>query len=33
MPLSDLATPTERFTGEYGRLRDAVVAPDGSLGC
>lgn len=31
VPLSDLATSTERFVGEYGRLRDVVTAPDGSL--
>jgi len=29
--LDDLGSSVERFVGEYGRLRDAVVAPDGSL--
>lgn len=29
--LSDIAASTERFVGEYGRLRDVAVAPDGSL--
>lgn len=31
VPLADLSTSTEHFVGEYGRLRDAVVAPDGAL--
>lgn len=31
VPLDDLSTATERFVGEYGRLRDVVVAPDGRL--
>lgn len=31
VPLSDLATSSERFVEEYGRLRDVAVAPDGSL--
>ncbi|GGM58322.1 PQQ-dependent sugar dehydrogenase [Microbacterium saperdae] len=31
VPLDDLATASEWFRGGYGRLRDAVVAPDGSL--
>lgn len=31
VPLDDLATASEWFRGEFGRLRDAVVAPDGSL--
>jgi len=31
VPLDDLAAATEWFTEEFGRLRDAVVAPDGSL--
>lgn len=31
VPLSDLSSSTERFTGKYGRLRDTVVAPNGSL--
>ena len=31
IPLDDLAASTEHWTGEYGRLRDVVVAPDGSL--
>ena len=29
--LADPATSAERFVGDYGRLRDVVVAPDGSL--
>ncbi|WP_380160951.1 PQQ-dependent sugar dehydrogenase [Kineococcus sp. R86509] len=29
--LDDLGNATERFAGEFGRLRDVVVAPDGSL--
>jgi glucose/arabinose dehydrogenase len=34
VPLDDtgaLGTPAAHFTGEYGRLREAVRAPDGSL--
>jgi glucose/arabinose dehydrogenase len=31
VPLADLRTSTEALTGEYGRLRDAVTAPDGSV--
>lgn len=31
IPLSDLAKSIEHFVGEYGRLRDVVVAPDDSL--
>ncbi|MGH3586506.1 MAG: PQQ-dependent sugar dehydrogenase, partial [Pseudonocardia sp.] len=31
IPLADLATSTEYLVGSYGRLRDAVLAPDGSL--
>ncbi|WP_194422483.1 PQQ-dependent sugar dehydrogenase [Microbacterium abyssi] len=31
VPLDDLADSTEHHVGEYGRLRDATVAPDGSL--
>lgn len=31
IPLGDLATSTEHLAGEYGRLRDVTVAPDGSL--
>ncbi len=31
VPLGDLATSSERFTGELGRLRDVVVAPDGGI--
>lgn len=31
VPLSDLSASTERFTKEYGRLRDVVAAPDGSV--
>ncbi|MFF4988782.1 PQQ-dependent sugar dehydrogenase [Streptosporangium saharense] len=31
VPLDRLSTSTERLVREYGRLRDAVVAPDGSL--
>lgn len=31
VPLGDLATSTERLAGEHGRLRDVVLAPDGSL--
>jgi glucose/arabinose dehydrogenase len=31
VPLDDLTTASDWFAGEFGRLRDAVVAPDGSL--
>lgn len=31
VPLEDLQASSEYFVGEHGRLRDAVVAPDGSL--
>jgi glucose/arabinose dehydrogenase len=31
VPLSDLSTSTPRLAGDYGRLRDAVIAPDGTL--
>lgn len=31
VPLSDLGASTEHFVGEYGRLRDVIVAPDGRL--
>ncbi|RGE20359.1 sorbosone dehydrogenase family protein [Leucobacter sp. wl10] len=31
IPLADPTTSTELAVGRYGRLRDAVVAPDGSL--
>lgn len=31
IPLSDLASSTEYFVGEYGRIRDIITAPDGSL--
>ncbi|MFB7250458.1 PQQ-dependent sugar dehydrogenase [Microbacterium sp. NPDC056234] len=31
VPLSDSAASMDRFVGEYGRLRDVVVAPDGAL--
>ena len=31
VPLNDLKSSTELWTGEHGRLRDAVEAPDGSL--
>ncbi|WP_449281806.1 PQQ-dependent sugar dehydrogenase [Leucobacter sp.] len=31
VPLADPTTSTEIAVGEYGRLRDAVAAPDGSL--
>lgn len=30
VPLDDLASTTESFVGEYGRIRDVVQAPDGS---
>lgn len=31
VPLNDPGTSTEHYVEEYGRLRDVVVAPDGSL--
>lgn len=31
IPLDDLASSTEYFVEEHGRLRDAVIAPDGNL--
>ncbi|MBT2475806.1 PQQ-dependent sugar dehydrogenase [Microbacterium sp. ISL-103] len=31
VPLSDVTTSTDQLVGEYGRLRDVVEAPDGSL--
>ena len=31
VPLDDPGTSTEALTGEYGRLRDAVTAPDGTV--
>lgn len=31
VPLDDLAASTEHWVGEYGRLRDVVVAPDDAL--
>lgn len=31
VPLADPSVATEHFVGEYGRLRDIVVAPDGAL--
>jgi len=31
VPLGSVGDATERFVGEYGRLRDIVVAPDGAL--
>lgn len=31
VPLSDLAASRERLVGEYGRLRDVAVAPDGAV--
>ncbi|MFD3745367.1 PQQ-dependent sugar dehydrogenase [Nocardia sp. NPDC058633] len=31
VPLDDLSSSTEHLVGEYGRLRDIAVAPDGSL--
>ncbi|WP_211116416.1 PQQ-dependent sugar dehydrogenase [Glycomyces buryatensis] len=31
VPLDDPATVVEHYVGEFGRLRDVVVAPDGSL--
>ncbi len=31
VPLDDLSTSSERFVGEYGRLRDVAVTPDGKL--
>lgn len=30
VPLADLTTSTEHLVGEHGRLRDVVLAPDGS---
>lgn len=30
VPLDDLTTSTERFGGEFGRLRDVVAGPDGA---
>ena len=30
VPLDDLSASTDRFVGEYGRIRDVVRAPDGS---
>lgn len=29
--MADLASSTEHLVGEHGRLRDVVIAPDGSL--
>ena len=31
VPLDDLSNTFERFAGQYGRLRDVVLAPDGAL--
>lgn len=31
VPLDDTSTSTEHLVGEYGRLRDVAVAPDGAL--
>ncbi|WP_040164345.1 PQQ-dependent sugar dehydrogenase [Microbacterium gorillae] len=31
VPLDDLGSSVESFVGEYGRLRDVAVAPDGTL--
>ncbi|MFC0675210.1 PQQ-dependent sugar dehydrogenase [Brachybacterium hainanense] len=31
VPLGDLSSSTEHLVGEHGRLRDVVLAPDGSL--
>jgi glucose/arabinose dehydrogenase len=31
VPVADPGTSTTHWSGEYGRLRDAVVAPDGAL--
>lgn len=31
VPLADLSVATEHFVGEFGRIRDTVAAPDGSL--
>lgn len=31
VPLDDLDSSTERFVGEYGRLRDVVTTPEGAL--
>lgn len=30
VPLADLSSSTERLVGEHGRLRDVILAPDGS---
>ena len=31
VPLDDLGDSTEHLAGEYGRLRDIVLTPDGTL--
>ncbi|WP_190823936.1 PQQ-dependent sugar dehydrogenase [Saccharopolyspora pogona] len=31
IPLADPRTSVEHFVGEFGRLRDVALAPDGSL--
>ncbi|WP_372698273.1 sorbosone dehydrogenase family protein [Arthrobacter sp. JSM 101049] len=31
VPLADTSVSTEHYVGEFGRLRDAVIAPDGDL--
>ncbi|WP_047519457.1 PQQ-dependent sugar dehydrogenase [Microbacterium sp. ZOR0019] len=31
VPLDDLSASTEFFSGQYGRIRDVAVAPDGAL--
>jgi glucose/arabinose dehydrogenase len=31
VPLTDHSTSTVRFSGDHGRLRDVVIAPDGAL--
>lgn len=31
VPLDDLGSATERYVGEYGRLRDVVTTPDGAV--
>ncbi len=31
VPLSDISAAQERYLGEFGRLRDAIAAPDGTL--
>lgn len=31
MPTADPSSAREFFVGEYGRLRDVVVSPDGDL--